>query len=133
MKFSVIKNLQGRIIANGEYFSTLNDAQRRFVEATLPNLLRRKEAEEKPDGETKALYTRRFLQHVTGLGLINRNKPSITIVFNADMGDKHRQVAHTCEQDLDIPCGAYDCDEKILEDVLEEAFLQSTIQGITTS
>jgi hypothetical protein len=121
------ENCEGRVLCDLEWCSKA--LHRRDTAKSIE----KKEAEEKASGETKSLLTRRFLKHVTGFGFINRNMPSITIVFSAHMGDKYRPVAHTCEQDLDIPCGAYDYDEKILEDYLEEAFLQSAVQGITTS
>ncbi len=129
----VIKNLKGKQYDNFVFFPTLNDHQMRFMKETLPNLLRRKEKEERAAGETKSRYARRFLRHVTGLGFINRNSPNVSIVFSKGIDENSRPHAHTCERELDIPFGAYDCDETILENYLEEAFLQSGVQEITAN
>ncbi len=129
----VIKNLKGTKLEKGVFFPLLNDNQTRFMKETLPNLLRRKEKEEKAAGEAKSLYAKRFLKHVTGLGFINRNMPDVAIVFCQGIDEASRPHAHTCEQALDIPFGAYACDETILDTYLEEAFIQSAVQEITAA
>ncbi|KAI2495372.1 hypothetical protein MHU86_19174 [Fragilaria crotonensis] len=126
----IIKNLKGKQMENYTFSFVLNDDQTRFMTETLPNLLRRKEKEEQAAGETNSLYTRRFLKYVTGLGFINRNMPDISIVFAKDIDQNSRPHAYTCEQALDIPFGAYGCDETVLETYLEEAFLQSGVKRL---
>lgn len=129
----IIKKLKGKTIEKNIFSHVLNAEQARFMKETLPNLLRRKEKEEQATGEDKALYSRRFLKHVTGLGFINRNMPDISIVFAKGIDQNSRPHAHTCEQALDIPFEAYACDETILETYLAEAFLQSGVQEITSA
>jgi hypothetical protein len=86
---------------------------------------RRQEKEEQTTGETKLLYARQFLKHITGLGFFNRNMPDISIVFVAGTHENSRPHAHTCERSLDIPFGAYENNKKTLDKYLNDACLQS--------
>ena len=131
----IIKNLVGKALPKDTIFfhPVLNNIQERFMKETLPNLLRRKEKEEQDTGETKSLYARRFLKHITGLGFFNRNMPDISIVFVVSMQENSRPHAHTCERSLDIPFGAYENNEDTLDKYLNDAYLQSAEQGVTSS
>lgn len=135
----VIKNLKAKTLINNESCDlVLNDSPdmelpKRFMEETLPNLLRRKEREEQDAGERKSLYARRFLKFVTGLAFINRRSPYVYVCFRREMDQCARPEAHTCENALDIPMSAYDCFEETLDEYLDEAFQQTDKQEITTS
>jgi hypothetical protein len=129
---AVISNLKGKILLGNTYTDQLNSVQQRFMNLTLPNLLRRKEREENENGTTTHRFAMRFLKYVTGLGFINRNKLGITICF-LNINESSRPQAHTCEQELDIPLQAYNCNEDVLEKYLEEAFLYSMHQAITAA
>jgi hypothetical protein len=129
---AVISNLKGKILLGNSYSDQLNSIQQRFMNATLPNLLRRKEKEENDTGTTTSRFAMRFLKYVTGLSFINRNKLGITICF-LNINESSWPQAHTCEQELDIPLQAYNCNEDILEKYLEEAFMYSMHQAITTA
>jgi hypothetical protein len=103
----------------------LNETQQRFRDDTMPALLRKKEATE---GEA---FLRAFLRHITGLSYINKGNPAINIVFERLAGGEESALpeAHTCEQELGIPWGAYEAKLELLEHYLDLAIAYCSVDG----
>ncbi len=103
----------------------LDGTQLQFRDETMPALLRKKEATE---GEA---FLRAFLRHITGLSYINKGNPTIYIVFESlASGDETAlPEAHTCEQELGIPWGAYEAKLDLLEHYVDLAIAYCSVDG----
>ena len=115
----IIQNLGSNKIVDGN--------QQKFMDETLPDLLRKKER------ESGSEYLRAFLKHVTGLSYINRGNPKIVICFESlakgPAAEMALPEAHTCEQELSFPLGAYDANVESLEYYLDRAIQESAVEG----
>jgi hypothetical protein len=123
----IIQNLGSNKIVDGEKADRLDGNQQKFMDETLPDLLRKKEQ------ESGSEYLRAFLKHVTGLSYINRGNPKIVICFESlakgPAAEMALPEAHTCEQELSFPLGAYDANVESLEYYLDKAIQESAVEG----
>jgi hypothetical protein len=121
----IIQNLGWNKIVDGKKADRLDGNQQKFFYETLPGLLREKEKEPRSE------YLRAFLKHVTGLSYMNRGNPKIVICFEslANGSEMALPEAHTCEQELSFPLGAYDANVESLEYYLDRAIQESAVEG----
>jgi hypothetical protein len=114
-----IEHYKYRLNDESDRETELDLTQKTFINDVLPNVLRKKHAEE-------ADFLAKFLKHVTGLPYLNRSNPTIFICFDENIKELGRPRAHTCECELAVPSTAYDANEERFEQYLDEAIANST-------
>jgi hypothetical protein len=92
----------------------------------MPALLRKKKP---PKGRRSC---ERFSGTSRVLSYINKGNPAINIVFEslADGEESALPEAHTCEQELGIPSGAYEAKLELLEHYLDLAIAYCSVRWI---